>query len=235
MDDEGQCETLISSGVASCENDFCSDCEGTTGIHQGNGEGGHQHGECDRACGLCTVDSASNSNCSEAAVYYPKDSLPAGYLWETPFSSEMLADSIVILTNVVAATMILTSAKSDLLQRQIDPEEEEAITYLLPGHGACIAYLLLSAAATVVLIVVVSEIADTWVALYAMSVALSLLWSLKNPFPRRSYYAVGLMCPSLQLGLVLVFVGFDYSFGLFLLAASFYLAFYVVAGTTSQW
>jgi hypothetical protein len=39
----------------------------------------------------------------------------------------------------------------------------------------------------------------------------------------------------LQLGLVLVFIGFDYSFGLSLLAVSFYLAFFIVAGNTPQW
>lgn len=80
-----------------------------------------------------------------------------------------------------------------------------------------------------------SEILDTWVALYALSIALSLFWSLKNGFPKRSYYAVGLVSPSMQLGLALVFLGFDYSFGLSLLSASFYMAFLVVALKSSQW
>ena len=89
-------------------------------------------------------------------------------------------------------------------------------------------------------------------ALFALSVALSLAWSLKNGFPKRSYYAVGLVSPqvhtpssvarklwvdsdsfallavgrrSMQLALALVFLGFDYSFGLSLLSASFYMAF----------
>ena len=40
--------------------------------------------------------------------YYPRESLPDGYLWETPYSSEMLADSVVILSNIVGAAAIVT-------------------------------------------------------------------------------------------------------------------------------
>ena len=54
-------------------------------------------------------------------------------------------------------------------------------------------------------------------------------------FPGRGYYPIGLISPSLQLALVLVFVGFDYSFGLFLLSVAFYLSFMVVAMTTREW
>ena len=177
----------------------------------------------------------SSANCSSEPVFYPRESLPDGYLWETPGSSEMLADSIVILTNAVGATAILGSARVDLLQKTMGAEHEAAMSFFRPEHSMCVAFILLLAFGTYAGILVVSQILDTWVALYALSVAVSLLWSLKNAFPRKSYYPVGLICPSMQLGLVLVFVGFDYSFGLSLLAVSFYLAFFVVAGMTPQW
>ena len=47
--------------------------------------------------------------------------------------------------------------------------------------------------------------------------------------------AVGLVAPALQAVLALVFLGFDYSFGLFLLAAAFYGSFVVVAMSAPQW
>ena len=145
----------------------------------------------------------------------------------------MLADSLVILTNAVGASAILWSAKTDMQPMEL--AHEEAMQFFLPAHRMHVACILLIAAAVYVGTLVLSEIRDTWVAVYALSVSLSLLWSLKNPYPRKSYYPIGLACPSLQLGLVLVFVGFDYSFGLSLLAISFYLAFFIVAGFTHKW
>ncbi len=46
---------------------------------------------------------------------------------------------------------------------------------------------------------------------------------------------MGLVAPALQAVLALVFLGFDYSFGLFLLAAAFYGSFVVVAMSAPQW
>jgi hypothetical protein len=184
----GQCELLITAGSASCEADFCPDCEGTTGLHEGAGEGGHQHGECDLTCGLCQVDDSSAPAaaaaaaavaCSDEPTYYPRESLPDGYLWETPMSSEMLADSIVIMSNTVGASVILASGKK-FFQAEPQKEYEMAMRFFKEGHGMCAAYIVLLAAGTFVAILVASEILDTWVALYALSTALSLLWSLKN-------------------------------------------------------
>ena len=45
---------------------------------------------------------------------------------------------------------------------------------------------------------------------------------------------MGLVAPALQAVLALVFLGFDYSFGLFLLAAAFYGSFVVVAMSAPQ-
>ena len=184
-------------------------------------------------------------------------------------SSEMLADSIVIMSNTVGASVILASGKK-FFQAEPQKEYEMAMRFFKEGHGMCAAYIVLLAAGTFVAILVASEILDTWVALYALSTALSLLWSLKNGaenasvcdaifisfcqdrlgtstvktqhkdafslgFPGRGYYPIGLISPSLQLALVLVFVGFDYSFGLFLLSVAFYLSFMVVAMTTREW
>eukprot|EP01043_Picozoa_sp_COSAG02_P071362 COSAG02_NODE_13009_length_1461_cov_1.169604_2_plen_184_part_00 len=70
--EEGQCELLIAAGSASCENDFCGNCEGSTGVHQGDGQGGHQHGECDRTCGLCPAAAVASANCSDEPIFYPR-------------------------------------------------------------------------------------------------------------------------------------------------------------------
>ena len=88
---DGHCDTLIRSGAASCSHDFCYDCQGATGSAPGVGVGGHQAGKCDSSCNLC-AQAPDPPNCTDTAVTYPAEELPDGYLWETPWVSEALAD-----------------------------------------------------------------------------------------------------------------------------------------------
>ena len=57
----------------------------------GVGVGGHQAGKCDSSCNLC-AQAPDPPNCTDTAVTYPAEELPDGYLWETPWVSEALAD-----------------------------------------------------------------------------------------------------------------------------------------------
>jgi hypothetical protein len=122
--EEGTCDVLISTGSSSCEHDFCTDCEGSTNSSEGVGTGGHQ-------AGLCDLDGTA---CSDEPVYYPRESLPDYYLWETPFSSEMLADSVVLLSNFVGAVAIVVASKHPILREPMSQEAKNAMAFVPPAQ-----------------------------------------------------------------------------------------------------
>lgn len=125
---------LIYTGSSSCEGDFCTACEGSTNSSEGVGVGGHQAGICDLSCGLCAADDSAvdGTECSDEPVYYPRESLPDGYLWETPFSSEMLADSVVILSNIVGVVAIVAGSKHPIVGQPMSQEAQDAMSFIPP-------------------------------------------------------------------------------------------------------
>ena len=66
---------------------------------------------------------------------------------------------------------------------------------------------------------------DLWVWGYSFATGMALIWSATGQcisdevrgFPSAGFYPIGLAVTSIEMALVLVFIGFDYSLGLFFL------------------
>ena len=218
----GTCDSLVSEGSFTCARDFCYDCEGVTGSREGVGTGGHQTGQCDLTCNFCDETPLPAPACDDNAPLYPVEELPDGYIWETPMLSEVVADVIVILTNVGGLLVIYYH---DDIRQPLDVMKvvsiEAPLAQILNG-------LVVVGAAGAMMLFSTKEL-DLWVWGYAFVTGVALIWSGTGEgeegraFPATGFYPVGLAVTSMQIALVLVFIGFDYSLGLVFLTIAYVL------------
>jgi hypothetical protein len=216
----GTCDTLVAEGSFTCARDFCYDCEGVTGSREGLGTGGHQTGECDLTCNFCDQTPLPDlpAACDDEAPLYPVEELPEGYVWETPYWSEILADAIVILTNLAGLLVIVFQ---DELRQPLDVLQavsvDAPLAQILNGLGVV-------GAGAAMMFLSTREL-DMWAWCYAVVTGLALIWSGSGGgqgeegrgFPSTGFYPAGLAVTSVEMAMVLVFIGFDYSLGLLFL------------------
>eukprot|EP01043_Picozoa_sp_COSAG02_P011268 COSAG02_NODE_412_length_22836_cov_41.209966_12_plen_632_part_00 len=218
----GTCDTLVSEGSFTCARDFCYDCEGVTGSHEGVGTGGHQTGQCDLTCNLCdeTPLPETQAACDDNAPLYPVEELPDGYIWETPFLSEVVADAIVITTNFGGLLVIIYH--DDIRQ----PTDVLKVVSIEAPLAQILNGLAVVGVAGAMMFFSTKEL-DLWVWGYAFSTGVALIWSGTGQgeegrgFPGTGFYPVGLAVTSIEMAMVLVFIGFDYSLGLVFLTIAY--------------
>ena len=247
--EDGTCDMLISEGHFSCERDFCSTCEGLILPHAGEGVGGHQRGECDRSCGICQpppVSPSAATNCTTAAdarVQYLKEvyagsSIPSGYVWTTPASSEFVATVSIVLFNSVAAMAILCQGvlklvDNNILTRQPIPSEQQLVfsaVLIVIGALVVVAYSLYQKHWLVLDLLAFS---------YTLGMAAVYMWGSRSETrfqtKQKFYPAAVMLSLGPQFVLVMMFLGFDYCIGLAVFGIAFALAALCVLQSTPDW
>jgi hypothetical protein len=233
----GHCDLLIREGHFSCEADFCDDCEGVIHAQTGAGFGGHQSHLCDLSCKLCEV--TVEPMCQDAKevqllgnIYHQED-LPPGYIWETPYTTNLVGTFVVLIVNGLAAAVIAMKdhissdpAAVPSIQMQADKWVMLAAAILVAGGSAFVVFSVATGAL---------QIRDKWIFAYAVATGVSHFWGSRTKEPQRGFFPIALVPCAMQVILSLVFIGYDYCLGLFMLGTAYYCAGLVTVLSVEPW